>query len=290
MLSQGDAMTGYDTNPGTDGGQLPLPIGLPAPASPTYGLRQETQDLLEYACDVSQKGILIAPDPASPYCASVQLAGPADPYHTLTYHPDCGIDPQYLIAHECGHVIRLCSASSADHRLPQIRAPTESPYVAVEWEALSRAGLPELDIRARLSELSLDIFQALISGPADIHIEDWLYQQYEGMRPWQKAAHASTAGYTARFLKAAPPIYQGLSQIRATLGYALLAEVADRIEAPELAAPLADYADLVLGRELRGVVEIIGDQGTPGDIETGCQWARLLGLGDSIRWVGEGDY
>jgi hypothetical protein len=263
---------------------LDLPIAPEAYASPD-DLLPETRAILEYACEVSDKDILIVPEAMPGAYASVRLAHDHEPFHLVGYDPGCGIHPEYLIGHECGHIIRAFSVPPQDRTMPEFGAAGYQTALAANWQEISRciqAGASQTRLAARVKALYFSIVQRLISNPADVHIEHWLRQTYPGLNELQKAGlERGVAAHSYRRPRRVP---NRLLMTDRTLSYAVAQELGDLIGNTDLAAPMAKLANDEQAQGLRRILHQVGDQGHPGDVETADRWAEYLGLRGWFQW------
>ena len=71
-----------------------------------YELLPETKRILEEACRLSGKAILVWADPTLPAYASVKLAKEEEPAHHIYYRPNLRPIRDYLVACEASYIIR----------------------------------------------------------------------------------------------------------------------------------------------------------------------------------------
>jgi hypothetical protein len=71
------------------------------------GLRDVTRAIIAKVEQSSGYPILVDEDRSLQTLASVRMARGKAPAHTITYNPSTGSQPDYLIAYQCGFILRL---------------------------------------------------------------------------------------------------------------------------------------------------------------------------------------
>ena len=223
-----------------------------------------------------------------PTLAAVQVArgGMAD--HRILYRPGAAsID--HLVAHECGHLVRLWGVPEDARRLPANGREEQVGALeglGEELAAMANAGVP---LRT-LSELFTRAFPGLVAQvtniPIDLRIERWLHGGYPGLLGAQRASLLAQLGVNRGVLtpdvaRITPPtIYRASCALNA----AFARGVAELYGEPGLAAPYRDTPHWeVAGRLLAALGEQPDDAG--GDVAAVDRWAELLGVRGWYHWA-----
>lgn len=71
------------------------------------GLRETTRKILDLVEHTSSYPVLVTEDPSLKTLATVRMVRGDAPAHTITYNPAASTQPDYLIAYQCGFILRL---------------------------------------------------------------------------------------------------------------------------------------------------------------------------------------
>ncbi len=88
------------------------------------GLRETTRRIIALVEERSGFPVLVSEDPSIQTLAAVRMARGGAAAHTISYRPSPGAQPDYLIAYQCGFILRHFTP-------PQINALT--------WHRLRKA-------------------------------------------------------------------------------------------------------------------------------------------------------
>ncbi|MBI5061351.1 MAG: hypothetical protein HZB67_03480 [Candidatus Aenigmarchaeota archaeon] len=256
--------------------------------SSRHELLPETKYLLKQAYEISGKPILVSANPSVADYAKVDLAWSGYPAHVISYNPQYEEVRNYLIAHECGHLVRIFSAPSRDRRLLTVKSEGQSSVIDSIPEdihqCLSNGVYPE-NLYSIINRLYYSIVSLMANVPADIHIERCLYENcpglladqwdtlYRGMMDLQTTITRNSRDSPATLLRK-----------HGTLCYAFAAELDYIFSRNELASSVREFADEKQADDLQEILRGIGDQGHPGDVLTTNEWARYLGIQGWFGW------
>ena len=100
----------------------PAPSSTPARAREISfrTLRPEAQDILWRAEKVSGKRVWILPYASLEAWGAIRIARNREKYHILRYNPRYERHLDYLVVHECGHLLRLWSVSPEERQVPLV--------------------------------------------------------------------------------------------------------------------------------------------------------------------------
>jgi len=143
--------------------------------------------------DISGLHLELIPDGTiSPYAnATLELSEATDGRAALKYAPEHVGELGYLVAHECGHLIRLYSVPEEKRLVP---VTTSAHFGQVlrdsirDLDRLYRKGLPEAVLADMMGFLHEGVVRQVMNFPADCRIERWLYEEHPGLRDLQTRA------------------------------------------------------------------------------------------------------
>jgi hypothetical protein len=143
-------------------------------------LRAETQEILERVEEISGKPVEILEDATQPHLARITRARGNDARHLLRVNPSMG-EPDYLIAYECGFILRLFKTPSEDRREFAGTAHGRSEVERMVRQAGQLAHLPDT-ARRQLAQQFLDgILTQLRSYPIGMRIDERIKETFPGL-------------------------------------------------------------------------------------------------------------
>ncbi len=109
----------------------------------------------------------------------------------MLYHPEHAERLGYLVAHECGHILRLHEAPPEYRKLPATR--TEHRWrvayeLAQDLYRLESLGLNASRLAVLLRMWHDGVIRQLGNLPVDMRIERWLFEKYPGLHTLQRRA------------------------------------------------------------------------------------------------------
>jgi len=119
--------------------------------------------------------------------AEFRVAEKSDPVHRVLYRAGYGEEIDYLVAHQCGYVLRLYGAEAGQRFIPVANRRTMMSYLFEMDDELHRLSSSlEAEKFRQLIRLWYEgvIFQ-VTRMPPDIMIDKWLYDEYPELRPVQ---------------------------------------------------------------------------------------------------------
>jgi hypothetical protein len=122
-----------------------------------------------------------------PMSAELRQAGKEEAYHRLFHRPVYDEQINYVIANQCGHILRLFEAPEAERFMPIANHRTMMSYIMEMEDEFHR--LAKIFSTGKINSLVRlwyegAIFQ-LTKMPPDIMIDKWLYDDYPELRPIQ---------------------------------------------------------------------------------------------------------
>jgi len=209
--------------------------------------------------------------------------------HLILYDPEQRKYLDHLVAHECGHIIRFATAAPEDRVVPVMTTERRTQAIAQllpELTALSRKGYPA-EVLAAVVPIWLSGTVAQLSDtPSDIRIEQWIDNEYRGLREVQRTslleqAHELHLVASRAVGKVTPESIWVASN---AMNYALVKTIARLLGRNDLMTPYTFSRARPLGESLFGMVEAEPDDGLVGDRWLSEQWADALGFRDWSEW------
>lgn len=149
-------------------------------------LLNDTQKIIKEVKEISGKEIIFRENHSINTYAVVKIARTKMLNHIIYYKPVHNDIINYIIAHECGHIIRTFQEKT-NRVIPY--PDEETMKIAMEdIEKNSKAQYPD-DIKKTLYKLWINgIVSQLTNVPEDIRIEKWIFNNYPEIRKSQKEA------------------------------------------------------------------------------------------------------
>ena len=219
--------------------------------------------------------------------AGLKLARKHMPSHLLFFKTEHDEAINHLIAHECGHALRMFGVSEEKRLIPytndQIKrkALTE---IEPEIKKLSSV-LPFEKLTQIVNLWYSGLARQVTNLPPDIMIEKWLYDDYPALRPYQsrsisKQHKEALAGLSKQIMKMTPRKILDASNI---MNYAFFRIIGTHFGInyvrPYNSSPYFDR-----GKKLATVTESYVDD-YEGDIKMITEWADFLNLSGWFTWT-----
>lgn len=272
----------------------PAPSSTPAKSRETafQTLRSEVQDVLWQAEEVSAKRVQIPPYPSLEAWGAIKIARNRENHHVLRYNPRYERHLDYLVLHECGHLLRLWSVPPEERPVPVVtRTERTTVYHLLlrEFRGPLRA-LPERALAHVFRMLHEGIVRQVTSFPADMRIEGWMFEECPGMRGAQVTALVEQLRENEMVLRPEVRDLTPRTVYRASLAInsAFAQFLAPLLGEPTLLGPYPNQPREEAHRLLREVAAQ-RDPGHLGDVAISKRWSEILGLSGWFRWTTLGD-
>jgi len=143
--------------------------------------------------------------------AFVKIARKSMTHHLMYYKPEHTGIINHLIAHECGHILRIHTVEPENRLVPftndqvKLKALKDiEPEIRRLSQTLAFEGLAQI-----VNLWYAGTVRQLTSYPSDIMIEKWLYDEYPDLRPYQsksikKQYDEAVQGLSSRVEKMTP--------------------------------------------------------------------------------------
>jgi len=123
--------------------------------------------------------------------AQFRLAGKQSSEHMLLYKSDHGRLINYIIANQCGHILRILDAPEDKRFFPIANKKTMMCYMMETEDEINRLKAVFGDkIKQMITMWYQGVVFQLTKMPPDIQIDKWIYDTYHELRPIQmKSIH-----------------------------------------------------------------------------------------------------
>lgn len=220
--------------------------------------------------------------------AGIKLARQGMPKHIIQYRATEQSVLNHLVAHECGHVIRMAAVPEERRLIPASNRQTMtnalSPLVP-EMERVSKS-IPHDKAPAFFSMLYNGLVRQLTNFPSDIAIENWLYDEYAELRLHQFESIIRQRNEAAQGLgreaKALTPklIYEAANVMNCAF-YRLIGDHMGR----NLLGRFSGTEYEPRGDELAAITTAAAGATYEDDMAMVDRWAEFLGLRSWYLWV-----
>lgn len=258
------------------------------PESLFKSLRTESQEILWLTARTTGRFVRVLPDSQLDTRASVRIARANDQCHLLTYKPRYERYLDCLIAHECGHLLRLWSVPSPERLLPSVRAEQRR---MVNRRLLSEMPaeallLPPEAVKELLSIWHAGVVRQVTNYPIDLRIQRWLFKEYPGMGDLHREALREQLREDQAVLApeieffTPPPVYE----VSVIMNCAFASRISEMLG--ESSPPLPYPKRLAMAaNELLAILDRGQENNHRGDIRIVNRWAQRLSIGNWYTWV-----
>jgi hypothetical protein len=251
-----------------------------------HGLHPELIRIVHLVEESTGKPIAFQPKNDLQVSALTKIARERMPEHIIRFHPSRTDRLSHLIAHECGHILRMMRAKPEDRLVP-VTGPSE---LAAAQKAISR----EVNVLPLPPQMLQRMFTVWVHGltlqvtnlSVDVYIEKWLHHGFPALQAEQARSLEKEAETSLQALSKQVEQHTPLTVFRASnaMNYAYLREI----------GPLAghDYLDgyvryppiLRMGKALHGMLES-EDRGVATDQQIINKWAEYLHINTWFTWL-----
>lgn len=193
----------------------------------------------------------------------------------------------HLIAHECGHVIRILSAQEKDRLVPGVQNEN-----LIHYKASIEKHMPKIfkempkETFDKILDLWLNgIIRQLTNLPVDYRIEYWIHGNFPNLRKTQKESvendlKTSIQSLSKEVKEITPSIIFEKSYL---MNYAYT-KVVDKLLNTAYLPYYKNLEKLDIGEKLASFLEA-EDRGYNQDIGTINSWAEILNLSNWFTWI-----
>lgn len=252
-------------------------------------LIRSVHDILEKVKEITNKKVeFIEKNDLSTY-AAIKMARRNMPAHLIFHKREHNELANHLIAHECGHILRMFSAPEEDRLIPM--SNQEIKGIALNEMQDEIMGLSKTLPLERLAQIINLWFNGIVrqvtNFPPDTMIEKWLYDEYAELRQFQlrslqKQHQEAIAGLKDEVRQITPSKILDASNI---MNYAFFRIIGFHIKNNFL-TPYNQTTYVRRGKELAEYTEKNYVNNYEGDINMIDYWAKYLGLSNWFAWTG----
>lgn len=221
--------------------------------------------------------------------AAVKMARRNMPSHMVLYRTQHDELINHLVAHECGHLLRMFAVPEERRLTPHTDDTLKLKAlekIENEITALSKT-IPLEKLSGILNLWYTGIVRQVTNQPPDIMIERWLYDDYPALRPYQKKSIEKQLSQGIEGLNAAVSSITPRTILEASnvMNYAFFRMLGLHF-GTNFIRPYNNTQYVNRGKELAAIIEKEYINTYEGDIQMANRWAQLLGLADWFKWRG----
>jgi len=249
-------------------------------------LISETREILNTVEELTAKKFKFIPNNKITSHAKLKMAREDMENHIIYYKE--GVDQRinHIIAHECGHILRIYEAAPSERLIPYFSSKNYEH--AFEESRKDINNISKIITESKLNQLIEMLFKGLVmqltNQPVDLKIEEWIYNEYPGLREFQKISFQSqlqeALGGLNKDVKAITPskIYEASH----SMNYAYFNVLAKNTKF-DLDSAYDNFEFEFKGKLL---IEIMGkyENNLDGDIKRINDWANILNLSEWYEW------
>ena len=219
--------------------------------------------------------------------AYVKIARRSMPAHLMYYKPEHSGIMNHLMAHECGHILRIYGVEPQSRLVPFTNNQLKSQAlkeIEPEIEKLSQV-IPFDGLVQIVDMWYTGTIRQLTSFPSDIMIEKWIYDEYPELRPYQSASikkqyDEAIQGLSGRVEGMTP---RKMLQASNSMNYAFFHVLEAHFGVNYYLGRYQRSAYAATGKELMRLQQE-QENSYKGDIDTTNRWAEALGCSHWFSW------
>jgi hypothetical protein len=238
--------------------------------------------------DISHKRIEFIEKEYLPTYAGVKIARKNMPAHLIYYKREHGPIINHLIAHECGHIIRIYQAPEEKRVIPSTDDKIKlNALQEIEEDIAKISKKIPFEKLSRIVNVWYDgLVRQLTNYPPDIMIEKWLYDKYPGLRPYQlesiqKQHKDALVGLSDEVRELTPRKIYDASNV---MNYAFF-RILGLYLGVNFSKPFYDSGFVDKGKVLAKLTEENYHNDFDGDVEMVNKWTAFFELGEWYAWA-----
>lgn len=246
----------------------------------------ETKEILEKVESLTEKRFKFIPNNEITSHAKLKMARKDMENHIVYYKEGASQSINHIIAHECGHIIRLFEASPSKRLIPFLSSKNFESTMSdmrADIENISKV-MPKSKVEKLIEMLFKGLVMQLTNQPVDLKIEEWIYNEYPGLREFQKISfqsqlHEALGGLIEDVRKITPSkIYEASH----SMNYAYFNALAKKTKFDLDSA----YNNFEFEDKGKLLIEIMGKykNNFDGDLKRINDWANILNLSSWYEW------
>lgn len=219
--------------------------------------------------------------------AKIKMAGRKSSEHLLLYKKDHTPSINYVIANQCGHILRILDAGEDTRFFPVANRRTMLSYMMETESEVDR--LTPIFGADKIKKLAILWYEGAVfqvtKMPPDIQIDKWLYDNYPDLRSiqlksLQRQLQNAVQGLSKDVRKIVPRKIYNVSNI---MNFAFFKVLEDHFTL-DFVAPYHRTIFLFEGSKLARMTEKEYINNHEGDIEMINKWAEHLDLTTWFQW------
>lgn len=253
-----------------------------AELSSSYSLQPVVTEIVRKVKEVSGKDIDFRISNTISVYAVTKIARKRMSQHVIYFRKDVVDRLSYIIAHECGHILRIMEAPEEERVVPATNKATKLKVLEdIKSNSFSKPLL------AKMIGVWVDgIVMQVTNLPVDVRIERWIQKSFPSLKQEQisaleKDAEKTLAGLSKEVEMVTPTKIFAISN---SMAYAYLRGIGPIVGKRYDKAFYGRNSILNLGKKLYKFLEE-EDRGYSGDIETINLWAKTLGIDGWFDWI-----
>jgi hypothetical protein len=218
--------------------------------------------------------------------AQFRMAGRQSTEHLLFYKPGHGALINYVIANQCGHILRILDAPEEKRYFPVANKKTMMCYMMETEDEINRIKAVMGD---RIKQMIVMWYQGVVfqltKMPPDIQIDRWIYDTYHELRPIQLQSlkhqlQNAIQGLSEDLRKIVPFKVYNVSNI---MNYAFFKALESHFHL-DFVRPYHRTIFLFEGSALARITEQEYRDGHEGDVAMINRWADKLEIKNWFEW------
>lgn len=246
----------------------------------------ETKEILKKVENLTKKKFKFIHNNEITSHAKLKMAR-ADMENHIVYYKE-GVDRRinHIIAHECGHILRIYEAAPSERLIPYFSSKNYEHAFEESRKDINNISkiIPESKLNQLIEMLFKGLVMQLTNQPVDLKIEEWIYNGYPGLRVFQKLSfksqlHEAIGGLDEKIRAITPSkVYESSH----SMNYAYFNVLAEKTKF-ELGAAYDDFEFESKGNSLIEIMKKYGNN-FDGDVKRINDWASILGLSKWYEW------
>jgi len=153
----------------------------------------ETKEILEKVESLTEKRFKFIPNNKITSHAKLKMARNDMENHIVYYKEGASQSINHIIAHECGHIIRIFKSDPSERLIPFISSKSSETAIneiANDIDSISKV-MSKPKVEHLIEMLFKGVIMQLTNQPVDLKIEEWIYNEYPGLREFQEISFQS---------------------------------------------------------------------------------------------------
>jgi len=246
----------------------------------------ETKEILKKVENLTKKKFKFIHNNEITSHAKLKMARADMENHIVYYKEGASQSIDHIIAHECGHIIRIYEAVPSERLIPLLSSKNFESAISdmrADIETISKVmSKPKIE---HLSEMLFKgVIMQLTNQPVDLKIKEWIYNGYPGLRVFQELSfksqlHEAIGGLDEKIRSITPSkIYEASH----SMNYAYFNVLAKKTKFDLDSA----YDNFEFEEKGKSLIEIMDkyENNFDGDLKRINDWANILNLSSWYEW------